>query len=274
MNRRAISEHSKRSSPAISVPDDLTECDQWVLWRYERRNGTPTKVPYQAKCARTERKRASSTDPATWTTFEDALKIWLAEQNWYTGLGFVFSPGDPFCGIDLDDALDAQGNVKPWARGVVERFGDTYMEISPSGSGLKIWARGSAPGNLPGVSAGDGQIEIYDHARYFAVTGRAFRGAPQQIEDHAVDIRDLYARLTQSRKRDWKLQPLRGGRIPHGQQHNTLVSLAGTLRARRICDDAIEACLQSVNAHQCERPGSPEHISQIVRSSRGWGAMR
>jgi hypothetical protein len=59
----------------------------------------------------------------------------------------------------------------------------------------------------------------------------------------------------------WPLQPLEGGRIPYGRRHNTLVSLAGTLRARNVCDEAIEACLQIVNERQYERPGPRTHIS-------------
>jgi putative DNA primase/helicase len=249
------------------VPDDLAELDQWVLWRYEERNGNATKVAYQIG-----RRRASITDPRTWASFEAVTNEWRSAPDWHAGPGFVFSAGDPFCGIDLDDSLDAEGNVKAWACGIVERFSDTYMEISPSGSGLKVWVRGSVPASLGGVRVGDGQIEIYDHARYFAVTGRVFRGAPLEIEDHAADVLALYDRLTQNTGRQWKLQPLRGGRIPHGQQHSTLVSIAGTLRARRVCDGAIEACLQAINAQQCERPGPPENISRIVRSSRNWGA--
>jgi primase-polymerase (primpol)-like protein len=242
---------SSRSRAEIVVPDDLGERDQWVLWRYEERNGRATKVPYQVI-----HRPASSTDPATWASYEAVTNAWLRAPSRYAGPGFVFSAQDPFCGIDLDDALDAEGNVKSWARGIVERFSDTYMEISPSGAGLKIWARGSVRANLAGVSVGDGQIEIYDHARYFAVTGRVFRGAPLEIEDH----------------QRWKLQPLVGGRIPYGKQHNTLVSIAGTLRARRICDEAIEACLQVINARQCERPAPLGHVARIVRSSRKWGA--
>jgi hypothetical protein len=118
---------------------------------------------------------------------------------------------------------------------------------------------------------GNGAIELYDHARYFTVTSRAFRGAPLEIEDHQADICALYNHLIRGRKR-WKLEPLEGGRIPYGQQHNILVSLAGTLRARRVCDDAIEACLQVINARQCERPGLREDISRIVRSSRKWSS--
>jgi primase-polymerase (primpol)-like protein len=252
------------SIPHFRVPDDLTERDQWVLWRYESRKDKPTKIPYQVSG-----KPADSTNPGTWATFGDALGAWRGNRQRYTGLGFVFSREDPFAGIDLDDSLDEQGDVKAWARGIIERFSDTYVEISPSYQGVKIWLRGSLPANVPGVQVGDGTIELYDHSRYFAVTGRVFCGAPLEIEDHSADLLLLYERLTGGRKR-CQPQPLESGRIPYGQQHNTLISLLGTLRARRVCDEAIEACLQAMNAHQCERPGPREHISRMVRSSRTW----
>jgi len=255
-------------NPTVYVPDDLSERDQWVLWRAEERNGRITKVPYQAG-----RQYASSTDPKTWASFDAVTNEWRNSPDWYSGLGFVFSAMDPFCGIDLDDSLDLSGNPKPWAQPIVERFSDSYMEISPSGVGLKIWVRGRVPANLGGAKAGDGQIEIYDHARYFAVTGRRFRGAPLEIEHHAADVHSLYERLTRGTKGTWTLQPLEGGRIPFGRQHNTLVSIAGTLRRRRVCDEAIEACLQAINARQCERPGSPENVARIVRSSKRWGVI-
>jgi primase-polymerase (primpol)-like protein len=251
----------------FAIPDDLAERDQWILWRREVVSGRQTKVPYSIYDH-----RASSTNPHDWADFQNALAAWRQNRERFSGLGFVFCPEDPFVGIDLDDCLDSDGSLKIWAQGLVERFGDTYIEVSPSNEGLKIWARGHLPTNIPGVRVGDGQIEMYDRARYFTVTGRAFRGAPLEVEDHAADILVLYQRLTGTKNRRWQLQPLEGGRIPYGQQHNTLVSIAGTLRARRICDEAIEACLQIVNERQCERPGPRVHISQLVRSSRKWGA--
>ena len=76
------------------------------------------------------------------------------------------------------------------------------MEISPSGQGLKIWARGSLPANLPGVKVGDGAIELYGHSRYFTVTGRAFsRCAPLQVEGHNADLLGLYGQLTTCKRR-------------------------------------------------------------------------
>jgi hypothetical protein len=248
----------------LVVPDNLAERDQWLLWRYEGRNGRATKVPYSVRGC-----RADNTNPRDWTSFDVARTAWRQHGEQYAGLGFVFSKSDPFVGIDVDDSLDPEGKIKSWARGVVHRFADTYTEISPSGSGLKIWAGGSLPRNLAGIKIEDGQIEIYDHARFFAVTGRVFNGAPLEIEDYSADLLLLYERLTEGRKR-CRFQPLESGRIPYGQQHNTLISLLGTLRARRVCDEAIEACLQAINAHQCERPGPREHISRMVRSSRRW----
>jgi primase-polymerase (primpol)-like protein len=258
--------------PEILLPDDLIERDQWVLWRREGVGGREAKVPYSVRGS-----RASSTDPADWSDFNRTADL-LRRQPLryaglgYAGLGFVFSSGDPFVGIDLDDCLDPDGTLKSWAQGLVERFSDTYMEVSPSGQGLKIWTKGRLPANLSGVRLGDGQIEMYDHSRYFTVTGRAFQGAPLEVEDHVGDVLLLYERLNGNKIKQWPLQPLVGGRIPFGQQHNTLVSLAGTLRRRRVCDQAIEACLRIVNELQCERPGARTHISQIVRSSRKWGA--
>jgi hypothetical protein len=250
----------------IQLPKSLVELDKWILWRAEIVQGRATKVPYSVTGH-----RASTTNPGHWASFEEAHRTWRRAVNQYTGLGFVFAKEDRFVGIDLDDCLQAD-TVKPWAQGLVERFSDTYMETSPSGRGIKVWARGVLPANLPGVNVGDGQIEMYDHARYFTVTSCVFRGAPLEVEHHEQDVLSLYGRLSQGRRRTWPLQPVEGGRIPYGQQHSTLVSIAGTLRARRVCDEAIEACLQTINERQCEKPGPRENIARIVRSSRNWGA--
>ena len=46
----------------------------WVLWRAEQRGpGKPTKVPYQV---RQPHAKASSTDPTTWASFEDAVEAY------------------------------------------------------------------------------------------------------------------------------------------------------------------------------------------------------
>jgi primase-polymerase (primpol)-like protein len=154
----------------IAVPDTMAELDQWLCWRRENN----TKVPYAI-----DGRRASSTDPHTWCPFEEAIATWRRFPRRYAGVGFVFTKNDRLAGIDIDNCLDAHGYVKEWAQKIVGHFAvDTYTEISPSGSGLKIFTRGTIPANVAQVRVGDGGIEMYDHARYFTVTGHVFRGAP------------------------------------------------------------------------------------------------
>jgi putative DNA primase/helicase len=187
------------------VPDDLLERDQWIVWRREISGGRETKVPYSIKG-----NRASSTNPPDWTEFQNALDFWRRYVRRYDGLGFVFCGDDPFVGVDLDDCLDINGTLKPWAQGIVERFSDTYIEISPSGQGLKIRAKGHLSANVPGVRVADGQIEMYDRARYFTFTGRVFCGTPLEVEDHSEDIRMLHECLIRKKQGSWVLQPASG----------------------------------------------------------------
>lgn len=52
--------------------------------------------------------------------------------------------------------------------------------------------------------------------------------------------------------------------IPHGTQHDTLVSLAGSMRRRGMNVDEIDAALQVVNETRCEVPGPPKNIRRIA----------
>jgi putative DNA primase/helicase len=114
-------------------------------------------LPYQ-----TNGNRASSTDTTTWCTWDEALKTWQQDTRRWSGIGFVFSPADPYFGIDLDDCIDAAGKLKPWAQPIMERFSDSYAEISPRGRGIKIWGKGRLKGGGTAFLFGDGRIEIYD----------------------------------------------------------------------------------------------------------------
>ncbi len=183
-------------------------------------------------------------------------------------MGFVFHVDDPFCGVDLDNCLGEDGSVRPWAQGIIERFADTYMEVSPSGKGVKIWARGHLPANMGKVTIDTGGIEMYDRFRFFTVTGDRYRDAPPQIEDHADDVMRMFEAFRGGNATQQAIDI--DGKIPHGKQHLTLVSLAGTMWRRGMCNEAIEAALLEVNKRQCERPGDVSNIRRIVQSMRGW----
>lgn len=157
------------------IPAALRGRPQWIVWRNETRGDKPTKVPYQ-----TSGQHASSTDPQTWTTFDKAFARF--QQGGYDGIGYVFAQDDPFCGIDLDGCRD-EGGGREWARQIVARF-NSYAEVSPSSTGVKIFIEGRLPFSgrkkeLPKEEPCGGKspgIEVYDQARYFAVTGRRVAG--------------------------------------------------------------------------------------------------
>jgi putative DNA primase/helicase len=248
------------TAATMRVPDSLVELDQWVLWRYEPRvdGGKPTKVPYQLNG-----RGASSTAPMTWCPWGEALKTYQEDPQSWSGIGFVFSASDPFVGIDLDQCIDDAGKLKPWAQPIMERFFDSYAEISPSGRGIKIWAKGSLPGSGTAFSVDDGRVEIYDRARFFTVTGNLWAGQMCDIEEHQTDLDWL---LTLSPHGQKKVPFTVEGRIPKGRQHDTLVSLAGTMRARGCEYPEIEVALLEINRSRLEEPAPENNIKRIAES--------
>ena len=170
------------------VPSCLRERRQWVCWRFIVRGGKTTKCPM---CP-TERREASSTDPTTWGTFDQAVTA-CKESEGLAGVGFVFSADDPFAGIDLDNCIDtSSGEVKSWARPILAQL-DSYSEISPSGKGVKVFVRASK--SRPRCKTGhkDGAIEMYDRDRFFTVTGVRLPDRPADIEERQTAIDAVYA---------------------------------------------------------------------------------
>ena len=155
------------NDPFPAVPAELKARRQWVCWRAETRNGKPTKIPYQVSG------RTAQTNQAdTWTDYQTVCD----HLDNFSGIGFVFSEDDPYCGIDFDDCLDAQGELKDWAKPIVDRIkGVGYGERSPSGNGIKFWTRATLPTEAKHkvhiVKDADA-IEAYDRLRYFTLTGR------------------------------------------------------------------------------------------------------
>ena len=153
------------------VPAELCREPRWVCWRREERNGRATKLPVDAHTGR----MAKSTDPVTWATFEEAV---AAVGRWRCdGVGFVFGPDRAFTGLDLDHVI-SDGALDPAYRWVVEEAG-TYTEVSPSGDGLHLIFRGAKPEGAERSRKGQPGgivVEMYDHDRYFTVTGNVFEG--------------------------------------------------------------------------------------------------
>ena len=163
----------------------------WTAWREEERGGSKTKVPYRSTSS-----KSAADDLSTWITRQAAGAVAAR----LTGIGrkgvgiFLGGTGRlPMGGIDLDSCYDAStGAIKPWAQEVLDRFG-SYGEISPSGTGVKVFFRYAAA-DLDGLRAATdtlwskswsrgSHLEIALHLgnRYFAVTDQHCAGTPHEI---------------------------------------------------------------------------------------------
>jgi putative DNA primase/helicase len=166
------------------LPGELMDYKQWVVWRMVEVGGRVTKLPISPWSG----KVASCDKPRTWSTFRHAC--YARHKYQCNGIGFVFTEGDPFCGIDLDGCRDADENIAPEARAIISRL-DSYTELSPSGTGVHILVRAK----LPGKGRRSGKIEIYDSARYFTMTGNHLPGAPVEILERRMELDHLLHEL-------------------------------------------------------------------------------
>ena len=181
------------SDKYAAVPDAMKRERRWVNWKYQIRDGKRTKVLHTPG-----KGQASSTDPSTWRTYEECSH---AEQ-FYDGIGFVL--GNGWLGIDWDDVRDPK--TGEWLPGIEEEIKSvgSYAEISPSGRGAHVIARGVKPG----TNCRRGDLEMYDDGRYFTVTGNHIPGTPAEVREPAPgSIEAIYAKI--SAPKEPKEQPRR-----------------------------------------------------------------
>ncbi|MGW4076045.1 bifunctional DNA primase/polymerase [Streptomyces asiaticus] len=168
----ACRSRQKASDP---VPTAMMRRRQWV-------RHTGRKVPLSVNGGRVT--PASSTDPSSWCTYRTVQRSAAG-----AGLGFVLTSEDRLVCIDLDHAI-VDGELRPWARAIVEKLPPTYVEVSPSGTGLHIWGRGSV-GRGRKLRRGEAAIEVYDWGRYITVTRQPFEGAPSKLANLSRVIAEL-----------------------------------------------------------------------------------
>ena len=255
----------KMSIDVGAIPLALRERDQWVVWRYETRQGKRTKVPLDAKTGQ----HASVSDPATWTTFDKALAVY-EESETLSGISYVFCADDPFCGIDVDDCLDEEGHLL-WGSDLLELF-QTYCEVSPSGRGLKLIMRGKKPESARCKANwfDAGVIEVYDQKRLFAITGQLFDGCPAEVLDCQGNLDALCTQFWGQPTRQVSL-PAPTPAVPASSVPSQIVRPAlevclnsmlkldmvdhrdGSLRLYTACCRAVEHNLSDVDAMACIR---------------------
>jgi RecA-family ATPase len=140
----------------------------WAVWKAEARldhAGNPTgkwsKAPRNPKTGW----NIPTNDPSKFGTFQEAQEAFATGQ--YTGVG-VLLIGNGITGIDIDDAIDVfktRPKVKDWVKAA--RNEKVYLELSPSGNGMRLFVYGRL--NCNGRK--QNSLEIYDDVRFLTITG-------------------------------------------------------------------------------------------------------
>ena len=173
------------------IPAALRDRPHWVMWRLIERDGRPTKAPYQLNGT-----LASSTNPETWSDFDSAYQY----RSRFDGVGIVLTEG--LAGVDLDHCRDAEtGEIAPWAWEIIREL-DSYSEVSPSGTGVKVFLMAAIPPGGHRIKYPDehSEVEMYSEGRYFTVTGHRMDDVSGGVEERQAQLDGLHGRLFGARQ--------------------------------------------------------------------------
>lgn len=117
----------------VNIPQELKNNASFCVWKLEKRQGKPTKIPYNPRTGQLAR----TNDASTFADFGTAMKSY-AMGGW-DGIGYRVSEG--IGAIDIDHCIREDGRLNDVAASILGIFSDTYFERSPSGSGLRGFFR-------------------------------------------------------------------------------------------------------------------------------------
>ena len=181
-------EKSVQDKPSIlklnpgNIPNELKNRAKWVCWKAEPDGEKWSKIPYSSSGS-----RSKVNDPSTWSDYEVALRPY--EKGGYDGIGFVLTETDLFVGIDIDHCV-VDGKIRPDVQGILMQL-NSYAEISPSGTGVRIFIKGELP---PGWRK-KGKFEFYETGRYLTVTGHKIDFVPVTIEERQKELLEVYRQV-------------------------------------------------------------------------------
>ena len=147
-----------------NIPQELRQYKQWLWfkrivkvdkWGKEK----ISKIPISPITLKSD----GWNDKKHWTDFETAVKN--LESSGSDGLSFALSKDDPFICIDLDRVDDR-------FRDFLNDFNDTYREVSQSGKGVHIFAKGVIAKNFNNQIE---KVEMYQENRCIAMTGNILK---------------------------------------------------------------------------------------------------
>lgn len=173
------------------IPASMLDSPRWAPWRavWNAKKKKYEKIPHRAE---QPVYGLSTKSTRGWSSFHSALAVYRSNPDKFAGVGYlvtgekvegaaanVFAPA-ALTGVDLDHCRDAAtGEIAPWAAEVIAKL-DSYTEVSPSGTGLRVMVRGGVAEDIQDHQRG---IEIYGgtKARFVTITGQRVDGSRRDV---------------------------------------------------------------------------------------------
>ena len=169
----------------VNIPQELKNNASFCVWKMEKRQGKPTKVPYDPRTGQL----AKTNDPATFADFATAMKAY-AMGGW-DGIGYRVSEG--IGAIDIDHCIREDGSLNDVAASIMSFFPEAYFERSPSGTGLRGFFRLSPDfaydKTVYYINNRKHGLEVYLPGvtnRFVTVTGDVYRAGSVTRNDEAL----------------------------------------------------------------------------------------
>lgn len=169
-----------------NIPALLRRIDRWVMWKAgaPKSTGKFDKVPVN-----NQGRMVNGLAAENWLTFEDAYAGFCAGKC--DGVGYVLD-GSPLdygadrlypVALDFDNCEASQTEYrKLWLK-----LGKPYVEVSPSGKGLRMFALSRVA--LKGGNDGHGH-EMYFSGRFVTVTGNSGKGKICEATAQLLELHD------------------------------------------------------------------------------------
>jgi hypothetical protein len=158
---------------AAAIPAEIRAMPNWVC----SRDGKPIN-PATGR-------NANCNDPATWGDFHRAWN----QRKKFGAVAFAVTEQSGIVGIDLDDCSNpATGELTSEAKAICSAL-NTYTEASPSGTGLRLFVRGTIQRSRKRKG-----VEIYNTAKFLTVTGNRLEQYPATVEHRQSELDELFAK--------------------------------------------------------------------------------
>ncbi len=153
---------------------------RWINWKLVKeitKDGKTrdNKIPYYSK-----NNKASSTDPKTWSTYEETSQRLDNGSNGFDGIAIVLKDKKLIC-IDIDKVLTNGVVVHEKAEEILRllKASESFTEVSQSGKGLHVFMELAF--EFKPIKNKKEPFEVYTIGRYICTTGNSYHKIPKDI---------------------------------------------------------------------------------------------